>query len=226
MPAPPVPITGFLRDEGFGDAMSQLRAREILEAGGLTNPRKHAMDASKLPRARALLGKHVIRVCSSQCHSLAPPGREPLLVESDSRCQVCEGSNNRRAGLLFAAELRRRGGSKLLVVGGTPANHQELQQLLAPAGVAVRCIDGASSTPSQKEAWAGERWADLTVIWATTPLPHKVSLLYTGEPQGRAPVTVARRGIEALCNELRTSLERHGLGDGRRTEGARGRRIE
>jgi len=78
--------------------------------------------------------------------------------------------------------------------------------------VEARCIDGASSTPSQKEAWADERWADLTVIWATTPLPHKVSLLYTADPQGRAPVTVARRGIEALCSELRTSLLRHGLG--------------
>jgi len=192
--------------------MSQFRAREILEAGGLTNPRKHAMEASKLPRARTLLGQRVVRVCSKECRSLAAPGREPLLVESDTRCQVCEGSNNRRAALLFAAELRRRGGSRLLVVGGTPVNHRELQQVLALGGVEARCVDGASSTPSQKEAWADERWADLTVIWATTPLPHKVSLLYTVDPQGRAPVTVARRGIEALCTELRTSLLRHGLG--------------
>ena len=209
--APPVPITEFLRSEGFADAASQRRAREILEAAGLTNPRKSAMDAAKLPRARALLEARVIRVCSKDCRSLATPGREPLLVESATRCQVCLGSNNRRAALLLAADLRRAGGSKLLVVGGTPVNHHDLQQLLALGGVEARCIDGASSTPAQKEAWADSRWADLTVIWATTPLPHKVSLLYTNDPQGRTPVTVARRGIEALCSELRTSLRRHGL---------------
>ena len=210
-PLPPIPINDFLRSEGFADATSQRRARHLLEAAGLTNPRKQAMDASKLPRARTLLEARVVRVCSEQCRSLATPGREALLVDSDTRCQVCIGSNNRRAALSLASEMRRAGGSRLLVVGGTPANHHELQQLLALGGVEARCIDGANSTPAQKEAWADSRWADLTVIWATTPLPHKVSLLYTNDPQGRTPVTVARRGIEALCSELRTSLHRHGL---------------
>ena len=210
-PASPVLISDFLRGEGFAGKPAQQRARAILEAGGLTNPRKQSMDAAKLSRARALLEQRVIRICSDGCRSLAAAGREPLGVDDSTRCQVCEGSNNRRAALLFATELRRHGGSKLLVVGGTPVQHRELQLLLGPAGVETRCIDGASATPTQKEAWADERWADLVVIWASTPLPHKVSQLYTAEPQGRAPLTVARRGIEALCTALQTSLLRHGL---------------
>ena len=206
-----VSIDTFLRSEGFEDERARLAARIVLEQAGLTNPRKQAMDDAKLGRARTLLESRVIRVCSPDCRSLAPPGREPLLVATAERCQVCEGSNNRRAALLLARAMHSAGASKLLVVGGTGTLHRELQSLLAPAGIDARCIDGAARTPSQKEAWADQRWADLVVIWASTPLPHKVSELYTREPLGRPPLTVARRGIAALCTELRTSLERHGL---------------
>ncbi len=204
-------IDEFLRGEGFKDDASRETARAVLEAGRLTNPRKQGIDASKLGRARQLLERHVVRVCCDDCRSLAPVGRAPLLVASAIRCQVCEGSNNRRSALLLARAMRAAGASKLLVVGGTGTLHRELQELLGPAGVEVRGIDGAARTPSQKEAWADERWADLVVVWASTPLPHKVSELYTRQPAGRAPLTVARRGIEALCTELRISLERHGV---------------
>lgn len=206
-----VPIAAFLRQEGFEDERAQAAARRILEDGRLTNPRKQAMDESKLDRARQLLGERVLRSCSADCDRVAPTGRLRLRVSQAGRCQVCEGSNNRRAALLLAAAMTARGASHLLVVGGTGTLHRELQALLGPAGIDVRGIDGAARTPSQKEAWADERWADLVVVWASTPLPHKVSELYTREPVGRAPLTVARRGIEALCTELRTSLERHGL---------------
>lgn len=112
----------------------------------------------------------------------------------------------------LAAAMSRAGARNLLVVGGTPANHKELARLLHGSNVDPRCIDGAAHTPSQKEAWSHLKWADITVIWASTPLPHKVSTLFTAERIGRPPLTVARRGIEALCTEIRVSLERHGLG--------------
>ncbi|MCZ2108049.1 MAG: hypothetical protein LC118_00495 [Dehalococcoidia bacterium] len=204
-------IDTFLRAEGFEDEQARAAARLILEGGGLTNPRKQAMDESKLERARALLESFAVRICSSDCRSLAPRGGATLLVVSAERCQVCEGSNNRRAALLLARAMRSARASKLLVVGGTGTLHRELQGLLAPAGIEARCVDGAAHTPSQKAAWADQRWADVVVIWASTPLPHKVSELYTREPIGRPPITVARRGIAALCTELRTSLDRHGL---------------
>ncbi len=206
-----VSIEQFLRGEGFEDEEARRAARAVLEAGGLTNPRKQAMDEAKLERARALLGARVVRVCGPECRSLAPAGRERLLVATEERCQVCEGSNNQRSALLLARAMRRAGASKLLVVGGTGRQHRELSALLGPAGIEVRGIDGAARTPTQKEAWGDQRWADVVVVWASTPLPHKVSELYTREPLGRAPLTVARRGIEALCQELRTSLERHGV---------------
>ena len=52
-------------------------------------------------------------------------------------------------------------------------------------------------------------WADLLVIWAPTPLPHKVSGLYRSDvcfvPRR---VTVHRRGIEALATEVCDHLAR------------------
>jgi hypothetical protein len=206
-----VSIEEFLRGEGFDDERARATALQVLEAGGLTNPRKQGIDASKIERARRTLEQHVIRVCGRECRSLVAPGRAPLLAAVSSQCQVCEGSNNRRSALLLARAMHARAASKLLVIGGTGNLHRELDSLLSPCGVEVRGIDGASQTPTQKEAWADQRWADLVVVWASTPLPHKVSVLYTREPVGRTPLTVARRGIEALCTAMRVSLERHGL---------------
>ena len=206
-----VSIDGFLWAEGYADERARTAARRVLEDGGLTNPRKQGMDDTKIGRARTLLDTRVVRVCCPDCRSLAPRGREALLVATAERCQVCGGSNNRRAALLLARAMGKAKASKLLVVGGTGTLHRELQALLGPAGIEARCIDGVARTPSQKEAWGDQRWADIVVIWASTPLPHKVSEMYTRDPIGRAPLTVARRGIAALCGELRTSLERHGV---------------
>jgi hypothetical protein len=47
------------------------------------------------------------------------------------------------------------------------------------------------------------------VIWAPTPLPHKVSDLYRPETcDVRRRVTVHRRGIEALATEVIDHLSR------------------
>lgn len=197
--------------EGFDTTIARQRARHALEAGGLTNPRKQGLDDSKLPRARALLNAAFTRVCDG-CWALAPARPPAILVSDASSCGICRGSNNRRAALYLVRAMQRAGAQNLLVVGGTPANHKELQHLLAGSAVNLRCVDGAARTPSQKEAWGHLKWADVTVIWASTPLPHKVSTLFTAEPVGRSPLTVARRGIEALCGEICISLERHGLG--------------
>lgn len=202
-------IAQFLVSEGFDTAIARQRARAVLNAAGLTNPRKQGFDDAKLSRIRAALAAAFTRVCDA-CWELAPGAPPPILVSDPNSCAVCKGSNNRRAALRLAHVMRREGARNLLVVGGTPAHHNELRRLLEGSGIEVRCIDGAARSPSQKEAWSLLQWADITVIWASTPLPHKVSTLFTSESIGRPPLTVARRGIEALCSEVCVSLERHG----------------
>lgn len=167
------------------------------------------MDDSKLPRARAVLDARVTRCCEA-CWPLAKGRPSVILVASSRGCAICAGSNNRRAALELVAAMQHESACHLLVVGGTPVNHKELGRLLKGSSIELRCIDGAARAPTQKEAWADLHWADVTVIWASTPLPHKVSNLYTAERLGRPPITVAQRGIVALCHAVCRSLELHG----------------
>jgi hypothetical protein len=70
-------------------------------------------------------------------------------------------------------------------------------------------VDGTSKLPNGSDALRDCAWADLLVVWAPTPLPHKVSGLYRPEVCGVARrVTVHRRGIEALATEVCDHLSR------------------
>src|ERR671915_62986 len=94
-----VALDDFLRQEGYTSAAARGEARAVLEAGGLTNPRKRAMATAKLARARAALDARLVRVCSDDgCRALVPPddARRTVAVDRDG-CSVCGGSNNRRA---------------------------------------------------------------------------------------------------------------------------------
>ncbi|MDE3097135.1 MAG: hypothetical protein KGK07_14195, partial [Chloroflexota bacterium] len=122
-------------------------------------------------------------------------------------CELCSGSNNRRAAARCLDALRRRGIQHLLVVGGTPAQQHDLKELLADAAVEVRFVDGTQASHSTKQAELNKRWAGLVVVWAPTPLRHSVSDKYTADPYaGLKVVSVPRRGIEALCDEVVRAL--------------------
>ncbi|MHB8684035.1 MAG: hypothetical protein ACYC9X_06915, partial [Dehalococcoidia bacterium] len=60
---------------------------------------------------------------------------------------------------------------------------------------------------SMKTAELNKRWADLVAVWGPTPLRHSVSDKYTEESYaGLKVVSVPRRGIEALCDEIVRAL--------------------
>ena len=105
-----------------------------------------------------------------------------LVVETrPDQCAICGGSNNRRAALLLGRACRLRRVNRLLILGGTPSLHAELDGLLGPLGITLRCIDGATGAHSKTDALPNLNWAQVLVIWASTPLPHKVSVSYTDE---------------------------------------------
>lgn len=205
-----VEIERFLTQEGYTTACARRQARALLERAGLTRPGKRAMAVSKLPRARAVLAAGSLRLCADpECERLArqqEPGERLVARVSPPSCQVCGGSNNRRAALALVARLSAVDVTRLLVVGGTPTLHAELDRLLTPHGIALRCVDGASGSHTAREAAQHLRWAQIVVIWGATPLPHKVSALYDDPPPGTRVVKLARRGIEALCRAVAQSL--------------------
>lgn len=153
-----------------------------------------------------LLSSVLLRVCGDAClridRASDEKARESVTVSTQS-CEVCCGSNNRRAAIECLRMLRRRRIQRVVIVGGTANLRQEIDRLFAPGAVTIRWIDGTRASHSSKDALADKRWAQLVVIWGPTPLRHAVSDLYTEEPPPDLRiVTVPRRGIEALCAEI------------------------
>ena len=204
-----VNIEQFLRGRGFASADAMRRGREELERAGLTHPGKQAFVASKLDAAEQLLAATFLRACGDACVKIDRTGagraREVMLVPAVS-CEICGGSNNRRAAIACVRLLRRKSIARLVVVGGSPNQQAEMKELLGGTGLEVRFVDGTRGH-SAKDALANRRWAQLIVVWGPTPLRHAVSDLYTDEPLPHLRiVTVSRRGIEALCQAVTRSF--------------------
>jgi hypothetical protein len=203
-------ISELLRGEGYVAPDSQAAARAVLEAAGLTRPGKERIADEKLDRIRDALSRELVRHCSDPpCVSaVAEDGRRP--VETDkAHCSICSGSNNTRALRRMAAACATAAVRRVLVVGGRPPVWNEMERTLQPSAIQLRFVDGTSKLPSGADALRDCAWADLLVVWAPTPLPHKVSGLYRAEVCAVARrVVVHRRGIEALAMEVVDHLGR------------------
>jgi hypothetical protein len=201
-----VNIDDFLRAEGYDSDEALHEGRVVLERHHLTRPGKHAFVAEKLPRARLALNNSLVRVCAG-CRPNVPRGEMRLPVPvAATHCELCSGSNNRRAAARALAAMRRKRIERIVVVGGTPAQQHDLRPLLE--GIDVRFVDGTRASHNTKEAELNKRWAQLIVIWAPTPLKHQVSDRYSEiRYPGLKVVTVPRRGIAALCDEVTRALQ-------------------
>ncbi len=198
-------IDRWLRELGYDTPAAIRRARALLEAAGLSRAGKQGIAAAKRERAEATILGGLARVCSDECAALSRKvsARRVPVVTSAARCEVCGGSNNRRAAFSCARTLRSHRISHVLVVGGTAPQQQELAQLLTFDGLALEFVDGTRASHSQKDAIANMNRAQLIVIWGSTPLRHAVSNLYTDDPPDHVRIiTTSKRGIEALCREI------------------------
>jgi hypothetical protein len=206
-PDPPVDTATWLRELGFASEDAAQTARATLEAAGLTRPGKTGMATSKLLRAKRAIADALARYCGdAECMALLPAGgRRPVVVPAQS-CQVCGGSNNRRAIGEMASACQEFGITRLLVVGGTPRTEEALRRDLAPHPIELRVASGTDNEPSLRDALDHCRWADLVAVWAPTPLPHKVSTLYTGPQCNARRVLVHSRGLEAFAHAVTDHL--------------------
>ena len=205
-------IANLLRDEGFRRPDALSAARSALEDAGLTRSGKQGMAGEKLERARDALTVRLVRHCSDPACVATIEGDVRLPVEVErAHCSVCSGSNNTRALRRMAVACQATGVRRVLVVGGRRPMYVEMERTLADEPLELRFVDGTSKLPNGTDALRDCAWADLLVIWAPTPLPHKVSDLYRPELCA-APrrVTVHRRGIEALATEVVDHLSRPG----------------
>ena len=205
-----VDLDVFLRHEGFVTEEGRAIARGALAAAKLSQPRKQRMLASKTDRARALFRDGRLRLCDDPaCAAIrgALFGAEsPVAAVERAYCDICQGSNNRRAALRLALRMRELGLDRLLVVGGSDDSRAELARLLGDY-LELRLVVGAGVSRSLKDARADMNWAQVMVIWGGTELDHKVSNLYDDPPAGVVVVRLDRRGIEALANAVLERLD-------------------
>ena len=104
----------------------------------------------------------------------------------------------------MVAACRRGGVRRIVVVGGSPDLRRELRGLVGDE-LELRLVDGTRS-PDRRSARSDVAWADLVVVLGSSELAHKVSTLYTKDPEARGKlVTTGRRGIEALADEVSRS---------------------
>jgi len=203
-------IDSWLAERGITVMESRTRARTALEEVGLTRPGKTRISEPKLPRAEQLLAERFYRVCSaSECHHVArASGRALLPVDPRSHCEHCGGSNNRRAEVAFLETCHRRGVRKVVVVGGSPAVREELEDKLN-GPLQLRMVDGTERRTGS-QAQGDLEWGDLVLVWGATELHHKVSSHYTqpGTPHRHKVVHVVRRGVAALLEAGITHLNR------------------
>ncbi|XXF75908.1 hypothetical protein P2318_22995 [Myxococcaceae bacterium GXIMD 01537] len=201
-------IEAWLAARGVTLPEARVRARATLEEAGLTRPGKLRISEEKLARAAAVLDERFFPVCGAPaCMQVArASGREPLMVQPRSHCERCGGSDNRRAEVGFLESCRRHGVRRVVVVGGSPAVREELEDQLGKH-LELRMVDGTERRTGDKARHDLE-WADLVLVWGGTELHHKVSGHYMHQLHSEKVVHVARRGVAALLAEAVTHLER------------------
>jgi len=182
------------------------RARSILEAAGITNPRKTRLSVGKVERARAAIDARFARLCHACEGRVAVGGRERVRVRPDA-CRHCGGSRTARALQELRAACTTAGVRRLAVVGGSPDIRRELAALNGQ--LELRLVDGTERR-TRTQADRDLAWADLVVVCGATELAHKVSTLYTGAKTSTPVVSASRRGIEAIAGAVVEHLAQQG----------------
>lgn len=203
MPATDVSIAEFLGALGLSGADAD-RSRSILEAAGITNPRKLRISTTKLERARSAIDARLARFCASCAARTEARGRE-LVTVPQSACMRCGGSRNSRALTELVEACEAAGLKRLVVVGGSPDTRRELGTLSEL--LELRLIDGTERR-TRAEAQRDLDWADLVVSGGSSELGHKVSNLYTRERGVTPVITAPRRGVEAVAGAVVEHLQR------------------
>ena len=197
------PIATFLLRLGISGVEPQAAARAVLEEAGLTSSRKTNMAVSKQAAAQDALEARLAFHCASVAcqkslrlhEDQSPTPRDLLLVEKQF-CVVCGGSNDRTALEEMAHALRDAGLCRVVVVGGTDAKFAQIREH-SPAGIEWRFVDGLNNV-NETKAKADLKWGDVIIIWGGTPLPHRVSGLYSSASHAKVANAT---GITTLARE-------------------------
>ena len=188
----------LFRELGYGGDPELMEA--ALDAAGLSNPWLAIIPVSRTDAVARLVEEMFLLVCSRpECRAegaAAGDGRTVVPASEPRHCAFCGGSSNERAVARMLEACRARGWRRLCVVGGSPHARTALEELVG-AAMELKLVDGTVSR-TRGQAAADLLWADVVVVWGSTQLDHRVSLLYKGENV----VQMARRSIAEVAKEV------------------------
>ncbi len=180
-------LEGAAVDRGLG----------VLYRAGLTRPGKSRIATAKLSLVESAIHEAIVRTCHKQaCREKAERDGRTMISVAAKHCDSCGGEDNRTAVVGMLKAMGGSGQTKLLVVGGAPSSRQELQALCSEP-CELRFLT-EEQNPGRKTSDKHVAWADVVVIWASTPIPHKM----TQAIRGPHVITCGQRGIGALAREV------------------------
>lgn len=181
----------------------------LVEAGVLSSrPNRTRIAADKRERVDSAISDTFLRHCNNgDCRQQAASqgGQRKPLLAGQQHCEVCGGSANRSALERMAHAMQERGLSRVLVVGGTEAAEREIREC-STGSVEWRFVNTKVARDDRYHR-SNRDWAEVIVIWSSTPLPHKVSRHYE-HGGGGIRVTVTRRGVAAMADGVQEHVER------------------
>ena len=189
-------LSELLSSRGFEGAGAELALAELCRLG-LTRRGKKRIASAKIGAVDEALRAAFLRRCSeTACRRDACDSRTEVLVSAE-HCEICGGSDNRRAveGMLDA--MRRAGCAKLLVAGGSPGTRGDLERLCGDR-IGLRFVT-EDTTPNRKTVGSLLGWSDIAVVWASTEISHKATVIL----RGPKVLKVTRRGVAALADAVR-----------------------
>ncbi len=189
-------LSELLSSRGFEGDGAQLALAELCRRG-LTRRGKKRIALTKIEAVDQALAAAFLRRCSgTACRRDARDSRVEVLVAAE-HCEICGGSDNRRAVEEMLAAMRRAGCAKLLVAGGSPGTRGDLERLCA-GRIGLRFVT-EDTTPNRKTVGSLLGWSDIAVVWVSTEISHKA----TSALHGPKVLKVMRRGVAALAAAVR-----------------------
>ncbi len=167
---------------------------EVLEARGLQGPEEfgrllHTLLSSKLQlkfleflkvvEAQRFLRtlKQTVVLTSGEPSLELPEGKIPFPVQPASRCEIAGDAQIVKLAEKLVLACRDAKVKRLLVVGGTPWQRDELLKALA-GRIDVRWVSPDSVKTSEQVAQEAEE-VNRVVLWSGSDLPHRLGKVYS-----------------------------------------------
>lgn len=202
--AAPVPLADLLTERGLETAAEHAAAVAALAAGESATSLLRLLDARDPDAARRLLDGRLALLCESP--DCAPPQGATVLRVEPARCDICGGSDIRRAAHGFTAACVAQGVVRVRVVGGSPSYRAQLEALF-PRGGPVQLMQTPGTTRvTLQRAKGHQRVDDLVIVWGATELDHATSNAYR-ESQGWVEI-IPHRGIGGMLDQAAALIRR------------------